>query len=298
MEKTQIDQWNMILTTENHFDDNPTVTTGYTLINNTKTALSAKIDALQLQINAQLHDTTGVTVAKNTLRNTLIESGHGIASVASGYASSVGNNVLYGRTRYSHSDWLRMTDAELVTNCINLKNDVNPVVASLAPGVTAAMVTAFGTNITSFQDIMRNPREAVSARATATMNISKLLPQIINDLLEQRLDNDVMALNATNPDFVSTYFNVRTIDSSPTANLSLTITCLDQDGSPLANVDINIDEGTVTRVSSARGYNTVQNLAEGSHTLTATKPGYADVTLSFVTVAEETLELLVTMHTV
>lgn len=299
MDKQQNDQYAMLLSVENHMNDNTgAYSPTHPAIVASKSLLSTKITQLQSEVNKQMLATSGVTEEKNAARLALEDKAFFISGVASGYASANNLMPLYERVRFNRSDFSIMNDQEILGACTTLYTQVNPVAALLGPSVTAAVLTAFNTQITSFAQVMKNPREAVSARALATANIKKMLPDIINNVLERRLDNDVIALSISNPDFVGIYNNVRAIDSSPTTSLSLTITCLNQDGSPLANVDINIDGGAVTRISSARGYNTVLNLAEGSHSLTASKPGYADVTLSFVTVAEETLELLVTMHTI
>lgn len=71
MIKPQIDQYDMLLSVENHFDDQPTAWSGNAPIAASKTLLSAKIDEIAVQVALQLVNPTGITAEKNQIRNSL-----------------------------------------------------------------------------------------------------------------------------------------------------------------------------------------------------------------------------------
>ena len=98
------------------------------------------------------------------------------------------------------------------------------------------------------------------------------------------------------PEFVDIYYNVRAINDTAINPLSVTITTLEAGTQqPIANAQLEIVGEGITRVSSERGYNTVQNLVAGPHNLSATHPNFEPQTLHFTVVSGETTELLVQM---
>ena len=297
MEKHQIDQYDMLLAVENHFDDNSSAWSGNAPLTADKTLLSNKIDALQLQVNNQLLATTGVTADKDAARNNLEALAYVQSSAVCGYAGSVNNNTLYDKCYFTKSDLLLTRDAELLGYCTILYNEAAAELPSLTGwGVTAATQTAFQNATNAFAAIMKNPTEAIGKRAAATKNIATMIPDMITNVLERRMDNDIVALTAAQPDFVSTYNIVRLIQDSPTTTLSVGITVLQQGtNTPISNAHVVISPENIQRDTSLRGVCKVLNLPEGSHTITVGHPAHQAVTQSFGVVNGETTEVLIVM---
>lgn len=299
MTKNQIDQYNMLLTTENHLDDNPTLWAGNAPITATKTLFTNKLDVLAGQIALQLVNPTGITDEKNNVKTDLINKAFVIAAACCSYAAATSKPELFSKCNLTKSDFIHYKEAELIGVCTNIFTDANANVAALAPyGVTAAILTSFQTNITAFSGVTRNPVTAIAKRTTATAEIARLLPEIIQ-LVETRLDKDMVALSLTQPAFYDTYSNVRYLNLSPTTTMSLTTTVLEKDTNvPIANVNIEIVGEGITRVSSDRGYNTVLNLVSGPHTISATHPNYVTQNVPFTIVSGETTELVIILERV
>lgn len=297
MKKTQIDQYDMLLTVENHLNENLPLISANAPLMATKSLISNKIGEIATQVALQLINHTGLTEQKNTVRAALEGQAFIIGAACCSYASANSNTDLYNRCNYKKSALSKFRDAEILGVCTNLRADAAANATALVPfGVTAAVLTNFQTNITAFSNIMKIPTEAIAKRAAATDKIAKLLPEIL-DIVETRLDNDIVSMSLTQPNFVEVYNNVRLINSSPTTTLSLTITVLDSATNlPIPNVDLEIVGENITRKTSARGYNRVQNLVAGNHSIQAVHPNYVTKTESFTIVSGETTELVVVLE--
>ncbi|MFN8283385.1 MAG: hypothetical protein U0U67_09240 [Chitinophagales bacterium] len=293
MLKEQIDQYDMLLTVEKHFNDNIGIFTAGSPILATKTLFSSKITALAAQIAIQLINPTGLTEDKNNARAALENQAFILGAACCSYASANNKPDLYNRCDYTITDLRRFRDAELIGICTNLLADATANAAALVPfKVIPATLTNFQAAITAFSNVMKTPTEGIAKRTVATAKIAELLPQIL-ELVEERLDKDVIAYTTTNPAFVEVYNTVRLINSSPTSTLSLTITVLEAvNHTPIPNVQLEIIGEGITRKTSERGYSTIINLVSGTHTIKTNHPNYQPLEQSFTVVSGETTELV------
>jgi hypothetical protein len=294
MTKSQIDQYDMVLSTEKCLIENEALYADNAPLMKSKAIFSAKITELAAQIALQLINTTGLTEDKSAVRQRLEDTAFVLGAAGCGYASAIAHNDLYNRCYLTKTGLTRFKDTELVGICTDLQFTVTINMEGMAPfGISEAAIVAFKELIEKFMTVMKNPTEGIAKRATATANIARLLPEIM-ELLNTRLDNNMVIMSLLQPDFYSTYTNVRQIISSPTSVMSLTTTVLDEvDQAPVANVKIEIVGENIHRTSSPRGYNTIINLTEGNHKLTTSHPNYATQTVDFTVVSGETTELLV-----
>jgi hypothetical protein len=293
MLKQQIDQYDMILTVEKHLLDNEVIWADSAPIKATKEVLSAKVTELAKQVAIQLVNATGITQDKENKRLGLETLSMIISAACCGYAAANNNTDLYNKCRYVKSDLVRLRDAELVGVCTNLFHDATANAAVLVPhGITASMLEEYQQAIAVFASVMKNPTEAIGQRAVATAQIAVLIPEIMT-IITTRLDNDVVALSLTNPDFMATYTNLRAINNTGSTALSLTTTVLDAaTGAPVANALVEIVGQNISRKSSPRGYNTILSLPQGEHEVVVAHPNYPKQSQKFRVVAGETTEVI------
>jgi hypothetical protein len=297
MLKTQIDSYDMVLSVENHFDDDPTLWRDNQPVTETIGALSNKVNLLSEQIAIQIANPTGITQAKEILRKELEESAVVIGAGTNAYAYITNNPELKERTHMAKSVLARYRDAELTNVCINLLTDCREHRADLEPyGVTDELLDKFEQKLNSFQAIMKNPTDAIGKRKAATEKIPGMLTDI-SDLLKNRMDNLMTAFESFAPEFVAIYFNVRKINSTGSRHLSLTISTIDAaTQKPIANAKLEVVGKDIKRVSSKRGYNKVANLSEGVYQLNVSNPLYRPVTVPFTVVSGETTQLVVQLE--
>lgn len=194
---------------------------------------------------------------------------------------------------------LRFRDTELVGICTNLNNDATERSTALTDyGITNAVLNNYALAIETFANLLRNPREAIAKRKRATLQIAKMLPEIMM-LVKNRLDNNMVPLALSNPEFAATYKNLRALNSTSRTTLSLTIITLEKEtNKPIAKAELEITGTKISRVSSERGYNKVMHLAAGQHTISASHPDYLPSTVPSTVVKGETTELVVVMERV
>jgi len=300
MKKVQIDQYDMLLAVEDHFDVNASDWTSNIPISDAKTALSGQIDALTTEIGLQLQKSTGVTEDKAALRNDLEEKGFILSAALSSYAATnPGMKEMYRNVHFPKSDFPKFREAELIDNISHLNDEAVKVIENLAPyGVTEATLTELLVANDAFRKIKNKPKEVISNRKDATDDIGVMLRQAVS-LLDDQMDSLVEMLRATYPQFVSVYFNERHTHSTGHHAFSLTITTLDANtNAPLAKADIEIIGKGIKRVSSDRGYNRVQNLQQGNYQLSISRPGFASQVIPFIIISGETTQLVIEMQSV
>lgn len=296
MLKNQIDQYDMLLTVENHFNDNVPMWNTNIPITTAKTEFSTKLTALATQVALQLVNPTGATAEKAAARENLEAFAFRISAAVRGYAAQTDKKDLYQRFDYAKTEFTHFREAELVGVVSNMIQDALPIADELENyGVNGDTLEELGVAKTTFGNLMKNPSEAIAKRKAATDKIATLLPPLM-DFLTTRMDNLMVAISAAQPEFVDIYHNVRAINETGVNPLSVTITTLEAGTQqPIANAQLEIVGEGITRVSSERGYNTVQNLAAGPHDLSAAHPNFEPQTLHFTVVSGETTELLVQM---
>ena len=299
MQKRQIDNYDMFLAVENHFDDNPLLWNTNVPITTTKTLLTTKIDGLATQVALQLVNPTGITDEKEKIRTSLEDQTLLISGNISGYSKIVGKSELYKRVFYTKTDIARFRDAEFIGICTTLAADATAELANLAPyGITAALLTTYNTTLAAFAAIMKNPIGAIAKRKEATEKIEDFIVEIA-DILDTRMDNLIGMLNVPQPSFVGIYKNLRAVNATGSNQLSLTITTLNSvSNDPIPNVNLELVGEGITRVSSERGYNTITNLVAGSHQIKAMHPNYKPKAETFTVVTGETTELVLLLETV
>ena len=293
MEKVQLDQFDMALSVENHFNDNTAPWTANVPISAAKTILSQKIAAIGAQLAIQLINTTGIAANKEILRKSFEDQLFVVSSAVSGYASVVGNKDLYDRTYNARSTYTLMKDVILTGTCVDLIVDANAEMANLAPyGVLPANITALTTTMNAFSGIKSDPEKAIARRKAATEKIAELMPDLMS-FLNTRMDNLMVALEATQETFVDIYRNVRLISSSPTTTISLTTTCVDSvTEEPIEGVELIVVSNNEQRTSPASGVNIFKNLPAGDDKMQIDHPLYLQQVVEYTLVNNQTTELV------
>lgn len=296
MTKQQIDQYDMLLAVENHFEDNTKVWNSNIPVSNAKALLSQKLDALAQEVAQQLINPSGITQAKAEVRSQLEKQCYTLAAALRGYASVQEKDDLYKRADISSTDFLRYREAELIGVVVNLIADGRDVLAELEDyGVSRNSLDDLETLNLNFGNLMKDPDAAIAKRKKATDKIAELLPEAL-EILATRLDNLIVSLQDSQQEFVNIYNNLRQIQDTAVNPLAFTITTLEAETNvPVAGVELEIVGENIHRISSERGYNTVQNIPAGPHNISASHPNYIPVTLPFSIVSGETTELLVSL---
>lgn len=118
------------------------------------------------------------------------------------------------------------------------------------------------------------------------------MPDLMN-FLNTRLDNLIVAIEATQEAFVDIYRNVRLISSSPTTTISLTTTCVDSiTHLPIEGVELTVLSNNTQRTSPTSGVNIFKNLPAGDDKMQLDHPLYISQTVDYTLVNNQTIELI------
>ncbi|WP_432672052.1 hypothetical protein [Flavobacterium sp. SM2513] len=297
MNKRQMGAYSMGRTVEKHFDDDRALWEKFAPVAESKEELTRMLTVISVLLAAQLVNLTGITELKDDLRSSLELQAFVLSAALCSYATMAGEKDLYKNALQSKSDLKRYSGDALVGVCTYLLATGRNQLANLDRyGVSTKSLETFSQTMASFVDIMKKPKESIGHRSTTTKNIDVAIAKLM-DFFTKQMDKVVVMLIATEPDFVATYENLRVIHETGTRHLALTITTLDaRTNEGIARVNLEIVGKNIHRISSERGFNTVQNLVGGAYEIKAWQENYVTKIEHFTIVPGETTELIVLME--
>jgi len=174
--------------------------------------VKSKITDLILADAGGRSDVSGHAIAKSRTRETLERQALNISNGLASYAVVNNDYVLQKRADFPKSAWYQFSEEELVTQATIIKNLAAPLSANLVDfGVAEADVTAIGTTINSFTDIISNPSLAIDQRKNDNQRVVVVLDEIRTVLIE-KLDVLMRSFEVNNPSLYSLYLSARAID--------------------------------------------------------------------------------------
>ena len=154
---------------------------------------------------------TGITKDKAQAQNNAIEKAIQVATAVFAYASIQNNNTLKDKVSYSPSELRRSRDTILIDRLEVIHEAATSVLAELANyGLTQADLDEFSALITSYTNMVEDPRVAITNRARATKDLKSIF-KTADKILKEQLDKLMLQYKKTAPEFYQQYFNARLI---------------------------------------------------------------------------------------
>jgi len=153
----------------------------------------------------------GITNQKADQQALVIAQTYELSSVL--YAMAMKNNdvVLAAKVDYTETDLLKMRDDNLVTACRNIVEFATGHLAELnAYQVSGDELMALNEEINRFADNLTTGRISVSEQKAANEKMKVVFLQV-DALLKKQLDRLMVRYRKIDPDFYSTYQNLRRI---------------------------------------------------------------------------------------
>ncbi|GEM_PF-2647116 len=161
---------------------------------------------------AEAAELKGLVRDKNILRSIIAGNASRIVSGIKAYAMSVNDQQLftsvapYTLSKLSYN----FSDTKFATAIGSIKTIADANAASILPfGITAAMLTSFAADVTSFQAIAPKPKALRGQLKAYTANLKKAVKDML-EYLKANMDNQVRSLFPAT-DFEAAYFNSRKI---------------------------------------------------------------------------------------
>ena len=162
---------------------------------------------------------TGVAQDKKQAREEMVDATIDAAASVIAWASTNKNHELTAKVNFSRSTLLTVRDVECLAHCKTVHDAAEENLEALADyGVTEADLEALQGKIDGFDAVITKPREVISKKSTITAQVREEI-DLIDEILNDRLDKLVVKFRVSNPEFVRDYQNARIIvDASATRN--------------------------------------------------------------------------------
>jgi hypothetical protein len=293
MTSGQESRFSMHLVSRDFLTQNATITATLPNFVGYFTAVQSGITQIQTIREQQEFDKTGITANKNLLKTNLIAQAIDVSRKVVAYATYVNNTVLLGEVNYTESDLKRSADTILKDRCQVIYDRANANVAALSTyGVTPALLTSFLTTLNAYNVSIPKPRLGIADKKEATEQLAILLKSVDDNL--SKIDTLVEVVRVSQPNFYSEYKIARKIVETGVGSLAVKGKITDSvSGAGLkgATVTFTADAGNKTlsvttsgnslfkRTADKGGFN-IKSLAEGSYSVTVSKPGYKDAVVT------------------
>lgn len=204
------------------------------------------------------------------------------------------NSPLETVISFTATEVTKAKDSKLVDYATTLLNKGREMVAQLADvGITESGLDEFSDTIDLFQANIPLPRLEESSETLINKEISRLVKENVG--YRAKIDAIMEIARETNKAFYESYRSLLRISKPIPNHIALAINVEDsQTAEPISGVTIALtlqrrDSTTkpVKRKSAAKGGIRIKNLVEGTYTLTASKLGYRDQTLTINVISGE-----------
>ncbi|HNW51124.1 MAG TPA: carboxypeptidase-like regulatory domain-containing protein [Prolixibacteraceae bacterium] len=270
----------------------------------------AKIPLIEINRDAQIEQTTGITTDKTAKRLAMAENALFIANRLQSYANVMNNSELLESIKYSASDLKKARDVDIVGICNTILAKANAHAAAIESyGVTLEKITDLQTAITAYSEMLAKPKAAKAQTKTATENLIKLFKET-DELLTKRMDLDIELFKASMPEFYSQYKTARIViatgggatsvlgnvtlagSNEPVKGVSFTFTA---DTTGLMKAAMGETTKPIVKKSAAKGSFRI-NLPEGTYQVVVSKIGFKEQTLTITVARGETTNLKVELE--
>ena len=276
---------NMYLALRNFVISNEGITKELPNFPESHATLLSTINQIQAIGEMQKVDKKGLAIAKNKLKETLITMAADNSRKISAFAKFTQNNTLLSETKFSESDFVRMTDVALKDYLQIIHDKAEANIGSLSEyGITPESQKAFMDTITAYNAVLSTPRTGIAEKSKATKKLAVLFDTA--DAAVVNMDFAVGIIKLTQPDFYNGYKTSRLLVDTSAGNLALKATATDlATGKPVKGVLFTFrlegakaagssGNGEVTKKTAEKGSFYVKTMQPGTYKVVVSKPGY------------------------
>jgi len=191
---------NMYLAVRNFVISNESITKELPNFPESYSTLISTIGEMQTIAEEQKVDKKGFTIAKNKLKKTLITMAADNSRKISAYAKFKGDNKLLNETKFSESDFIRMTDIALKDYLQIIYDKAEANIGNLSGyGITPESQKEFKDTITSYNAVLSTPRMGIAEKSKATKKLAVLFKTA--DEVVENMDFAVGIIKLNIPDY-------------------------------------------------------------------------------------------------
>ena len=224
MTKKQEEYFAMALKVKNFYAKNSAGMTAVPAVVAFFTQLGTLVQQLINADTGRRADLTGYAINKANKRAIFEVLALKVSNAISSFGMMNNDLILLKRGDFPTNKWYSCSEEELMSQATIVKNLALPIGAALVPyGATVAEITALGTNIDAFGNIMSDPNLAIDQRKQDNIKVKEVFEQI-GTLFNDKLDILMRSFEVNNPAIFNLYRSARALDinGSTTAPTSIT----------------------------------------------------------------------------
>lgn len=193
---------------------------------------------------------TGVTLDTNKLRTTMEALALKCANATLAFANQNNDDTLKAKVNYTATKLARLKKEDADDVCEKIQIATNANIASVVNfGAVATDPADLLAAINLYRIASQNPRQAIVTKTQANANATKMIREVIDNLLLAQLDRMADTLKMTNLAFWNGWKQAREIIDLGSTTAKLRGTVKDEMDVPLSNVKLSIFKtGTATLV--------------------------------------------------
>ncbi len=291
MENRDSNRVNMIRATKTFCSANTAPTAGIAAFAPLVATVGTKITLIDGLDQVAMGSTSGVTLDTKAIRKAMTDLAFKCGSALTAYASSVNNNTLKAKVKYTETNYKEFKKEEVDDICQTIRDEANTNILAAGPfGYVALDVTDLQTAINLYRTSIQNPRQAIISKKSANEQIKNLIRQIIDDIFVNQMDKMVNTLKATQPVFLGKYFDAREVIDIGSTTAKVRGTTTDVNDNTLNGVTFKIKTtGTaniIAQTTSANGGKFgISNIPVGDYDFSWELTGYVTQTETNVHIA-------------
>ena len=273
--------------------DNNGVWTGLPAFVNAFGEFEAVIQGIQDTRVVQERDIKGVTQDKGSAADELIEQAFKVSTAVHAYATEVNNNTLREKINYSLSDLKIARDTLLIDLCQLIHDEATVVVADLTDyGIKAADLADLLSKLSDYELLVAGPRNAITDRSTATVELDILLKQG-DDILKNKMDKLLVQFAVSDPEFLTQYTSMRKLVGMGGSGTGLKGKITDsQTGDRIQDVTVEIPDMERDIKTNGTGLYVFKQARPGVYAIRAEAKGYEPMEIEEFEIVEGKLNVL------
>lgn len=200
----------MCVTTQETTNANNSSWSGLTAFGNKYSVFNSKVSELNSLKEIQEKNLTGFAKDKSNKKDLMIDKTFKVIAGVKAYALDKNNPVILNEVSYTKSDLVTARDEEVAGKCQIVHDRANTVISELPDyGITAADLSELQSFIGNYSASSQLPAAKVDERAAVTKRMADVIDELKGVL--DILDNLVLTLKDSKPDFVEKFKNSRDV---------------------------------------------------------------------------------------
>ena len=196
---------------QSHLDRNKSMWTSVPAMATTINDFELLLAEIENYIQLTSGNKKGIAQQKATQQGLVIAHAYELSSLLYAMAIKKNDAILAAKVDFTETDLLKMRDDNLVTTCRNILEFATEHLAGLiAYEVTSDELIVLKEEINRFAENLTTGRVSVSERKAANEKLKIVFLQV-DALLKKQLDRIMVRYRKTEPDFYTTYQNLRRI---------------------------------------------------------------------------------------